>query len=203
MNNKQTIQNRLRYSPKIYAGAFSLLLIVGIVTCAICDLAISHSFTWSLYPISSIIFGWLVFIPAIRFGRKGICGSLIACTILVAPYLYVLNNLVENNRLFLPVSLSMAAVGIASLWIFFVLFQLLRKRKLLAAAITVLLFIPISILASFILSKITSEVFFDVWDIMDFSIAAVTAIALFILDLIVQKKRKAGIENKEKNNDSN
>lgn len=204
MNNDRTIQNRLSYLQKIYAGAFSLLLIVGIAVCAICDLAISHSFTWSLYPISSIIFGWLVFIPAIRFGGKGICGSLVACTIFIAPYLLVLNKIIKTNSSFLPVSLSMAAVGVASLWIVYVLFQILRRRKLLAAAITVLLFIPINIFVSFILSKITSEVFFDGWDIMDISIMAMLAIVLFILDLFVQKKKcNIGIESKEKNNGPN
>ena len=189
MNNEQTIQSRLVYLQKIYAGVFSLLLIVGIAVCAICDMAISHSFTWSLYPISSIVFGWLVFIPAIRFGGKGICGSLIACTIFIAPYLYILNKIIKTNNSFLPVSLSMAAVGVASLWIVFALFKVLRARKLLAAALTVLLLIPISILVSFILSKITSEVFIDVWDIMDFSIAAIAAIVLFIIDLIVQRRK--------------
>lgn len=70
MSNEQTIQKRTVFTNKIYAGVFSLLLIVGIAACAICDVAISHAFTWSLYPISSIIFAWLVFIPIIRFGKK-------------------------------------------------------------------------------------------------------------------------------------
>lgn len=188
MNFEQTIQSKFKDMKKILAGVFSMLLLIGIAVCGICDLAITHTFTWSLYPISSIVFAWLVFIPAIRFGKKGICGSLISCSVFIAPFLYVLNKLINTSSLFLPVSLSMAAVGVAFLWITFILFKILRARKLLAAALTILLLIPANVLISFVLSKLTSEVLVDMWDIMDFSIAVIAAVLLIIADLLVQKR---------------
>lgn len=75
MNNEQKVQNRIKSIQTVCACAFTLLLIVGIAVCAICDMAISHTFTWSLYPISSIIFAWLVLIPMIRFGEKSFTGQ--------------------------------------------------------------------------------------------------------------------------------
>lgn len=134
MNNEQKTQNRTKSIPNICTGAFSLLLLVGIAVCAICDMAISHTFTWSLYPISSIIFAWLVFIPIIRFREKGICGSLIACSIFIAPYLYILNKLIGTSNLFLPISIRMAFIGVVYLWLVFILFKTLKARKLLATA---------------------------------------------------------------------
>lgn len=67
----QVSQDRSRSTHNIFTGVFSLLLFIGIAVCAICDTAISRSFTWSLYPISAIVFTWLVFIPMIKFGKKG------------------------------------------------------------------------------------------------------------------------------------
>ena len=66
----QVSQDRSRSMHNIFTGAFSLLLFIGIAVCAICDTAISRSFTWSLYPISAIVFTWLVFIPMIKFGKS-------------------------------------------------------------------------------------------------------------------------------------
>lgn len=195
MNSKQKTTSDTKSLQNIYTGAFSLLLFVGIAVCAICNMAISHAFTWSLYPISSIIFAWLVLIPTIRYGEKGILGSLIACTIFIAPFLYVLNSIIKTSSMFLPVGLSAAAVGAVYLWIIFFLFKGLKTRKFLAAAITVLLSVPVYMLFSFILSKLISEVFIDVWDVMDISIAVTAAIVLFIIDLIVQ--RRARIKNTE------
>lgn len=39
-------------------------------------------------------------IPIIRFGKKGIGSSFIACSSFIAPFLLVLNQLIKTNRLF-------------------------------------------------------------------------------------------------------
>ena len=96
----QASQDRSRSMHNIFTGAFSLLLFIGIAVCAICDTAISRSFTWSLYPISAIVFTWLVFIPMIKFGKKGVCGSLLMCSIFIVPFLYVLHRLIRVSDLF-------------------------------------------------------------------------------------------------------
>jgi len=44
-------------------AAFSSLIFLGIIICAIVDVAISGTFTWSLIPISACVFTWLVLVP--------------------------------------------------------------------------------------------------------------------------------------------
>ena len=39
---------------------FSVTLLVGIMVCLICNIAISGSLTWSLIPVSSIAFAWVI-----------------------------------------------------------------------------------------------------------------------------------------------
>lgn len=188
MKNEQTIQNRAKSIHNIYTGAFSILLFVGIAVCVICDLAISHTFTWSLYPINAIIFLWLVFIPIIRFGKKGIRSSFIAFSIFIIPFLYALNSIIKVSDLFLPISISMAFIGVVYLWSIYILFTKLKTRKLLATAITFLLLIPIDVLITFSLSKTISESL-NVWDIIGFFIVTIIAIVFFIIDFSTQKKQ--------------
>lgn len=188
MNNRQAVQHNTNSIQNICAGAFSLLLLVSIAVCAICDMAISHTLTWALYPISSIIFAWAVFIPIIKFGKKGIFGSLIACSVFIVPFLYVLDKLIKASNLFLPIGISMAFIGILYLWIVFILFKKLQTRKLLAAAIMLLLAIPADALITFTLSAMVSNSVIDIWDILGFSIAVTASIVLFSLDFTIQKK---------------
>ena len=49
---------------------FAAILIIGIIVCTICDIALFKSYTWSLVPISSIIFAWVALLPIKRHGKK-------------------------------------------------------------------------------------------------------------------------------------
>ena len=60
---EETVDNALVYAEKsvkrkmvsfqnILTISFSMFLLTGVIVCSICDVAISGTFTWSLYPIS-------------------------------------------------------------------------------------------------------------------------------------------------------
>lgn len=60
-----TARNRIKALHNVMALAFSLLLLAGIVVCAICDLAIAGAFTWSLFPsVPLSLRGWRCFRPS-------------------------------------------------------------------------------------------------------------------------------------------
>lgn len=199
-NVEEIIDNVLHYADKtvkskaislqsICAIVFSSLLLVGAVVCAICDMAISGTFTWSLFPISSIVFVWLTFFPVIRFGEKGLWGTMIALSALIIPFLSVLNTLIAVNPLILPIGIRMSAISLLFLWSVFLLFKKLKGRKLLAGAISCIVVIPVLIIINFSLSKIIAEPLIDVWDIITFSILVIAAAALFSINSIVHKKQ--------------
>jgi predicted anti-sigma-YlaC factor YlaD len=181
---------KMRYAKNIGAVIFSSLLLLGIITCVIVDLAISGTLTWSLIPISSIVFTWCSFFPAIKYGAKGITVSLIALSVLIAPYLFVLNRLVGGQ--ILQIAIWMAIVGVVFMWVVFVVFKLLKSRKLLASAISLILTIPVSLVINLILSRIISESIFDVWDAMSFALIAIVAGLLFYLDYAKRKRARLG-----------
>lgn len=164
----------------------SLLLFIGAVVCAICDLAISKTLTWSLIPISSIVFVWIILFPIISFGKKGICGSLIVLSISIIPYLYIVNSLIENNEMIFTIGSKMALIGIIYLWCIFALFKIL-KRRYRSLGISLLLTIPFCILINFILSKIIAEPIIDIWDIFTIIILIILSCIFLIIDSKKQK----------------
>ena len=64
----ETSRNKVRFLQNAWAAVFSVVLLTGAVVCAICDMALAGGLTWSWYPISSIIFGWAVLFPIVKFG---------------------------------------------------------------------------------------------------------------------------------------
>lgn len=168
--------------------SFSVLLLLGIIVCSICDVAISGTFTWSLYPISASLFAWLVFVPLIKCGGKGLRCSLISFSILMIPFLYVISRIMENSGLLLPIGIRISLLSIAYLWCAYLIFRKLRTHELRAAALCLLLAVPVCLAINITLSKYISEPMFDIWDVFSFGIIMIGAVVLFIIDY--SKKRE-------------
>ncbi|MCL2698069.1 MAG: helix-turn-helix domain-containing protein [Oscillospiraceae bacterium] len=199
-NPDESISNALQYAhtaakskvksiQTVFSAVFSIMLVLGIITCAICDLAISGSFSWSLIPISACVFAWFLFTPSIKFGIKGIVVSLAALSILILPFLLVLNSLIDSNGLLMPIGIRVSVISTAYLWSAFIIFKILKSRKLIALAVSLLLSIPCSLMINFVLSKIISSSLFDVWDAMSIAIITGLIIFLFIMDYCVRKRK--------------
>ena len=134
---------------KIWEIVFGILLLVGIIVCTMCDIALSNSFTWSLVPISSIIFGWVALFPIIRFGKKGILGSFIILGTCIGLYLYVLSSIIKDNNLILTIGSKMSMISVAYLACIFIIFKVFKKRKYGAASLSFLIGIPICIIINY------------------------------------------------------
>lgn len=93
-NENSRSKNRMRLS------LFSAVFVVGIMTCLICDIAISSRVTWSLIPVSSIVFAWFICFPTVRWGKKGIVGSLLSMSVCIVPYLFLMSRLVSVKEVF-------------------------------------------------------------------------------------------------------
>lgn len=168
------------------AISFSMLMLLGILACVICDMAISGTFTWSLYPISSIIFAWLVFIPLIKLKKKGMLWSLAIFSILLIPFIYVVSEIACNN-LIMPIGSRISFASVIYLWCGYLIFRKLKTHKMIAAAVLLILTMLLCIAINIILANVLSIPLFDIWDILSFAVIIVIAIVLLIIDL---KKRR-------------
>lgn len=196
---KKNIDNAFAYAEKsakrkiisfqnVLSISFSILLLIGIIVCSICDIAISGTFTWSLYPISSILFVWFVFMPFIKYGNKGIFGSLIVFSVLIIPFLYVISKIVDNN-LIMTLGIRISLFSVVHLWCVYLIFRKLKERKIIAMAYSLLLTIPLCLIINISVAKILSISFFDIWDILSFAIILASVITLFMIDYFKRHKK--------------
>lgn len=169
---------------------FSAALLLGIVVCLICDIAISGKLTWSLIPVSSIAFAWAIFFPAIILGKWG--AGLLSLSVLVIPYLFLLSSIIKVREVF-SVGAVMAAVSIVFAWIIAAIFICIgRVRRWAAFGISFLTAIPFMMIVNVMLSKMTEEPAFDVWDALCGFILIILALASFAGDHARKKGKNTG-----------
>ena len=70
-------------------------MVIGILVCCICDVAISGTLTWSLITLSSILITWIASFPVILLGKKGVLVAMVAISILILPFMYILSILIK------------------------------------------------------------------------------------------------------------
>lgn len=165
----------------IISTIYTIAMVIGILVCCICDIAISGTLTWSLIVLSSILVTWIASFPVILLGKKGVLVAMIAISILVIPFMYILSILIKVNEIF-SIGTIMSIISLIFLWIVYVLYYRLKERKLLATGITFLFAIPFTILINSTLSKMIGEPAIDIWDILSVFILLIVAVAFFIGD---------------------
>lgn len=172
---------------------FSVTLLIGIMVCLICNLAISGSLTWSLIPVSSIVFAWVISFPSIIMGKRGITVSLISLSIFVIPYLFLLSRFTNTPAVF-SIGSAVSVASIIFLWVVTAVFYRIGKtRKPAALGIIFLAAIPFLFILNAILSKMIAEPILDIWDMLTVFILLISAFVSFLCDYARQKikERKA------------
>ncbi len=166
---------------------FSITLLTGIMVCLICNIAISGNLTWSLIPVSSIVFAWVISFPSIILGKRGIIISLISLSVFIIPYLFLLSSFLKVKEIF-SIGTVMAVISIIFLWIIVAIFSRIGETsKLVILGITFLLAIPFMFIVNIILSKMIAEPIFDVWDMLSIFILLILAFISFLCDYAKKK----------------
>lgn len=170
----------------IISTIYTIIMVIGIVVCCICDIAISGTLTWSLIVFSSILVMWIASFPVILLGKKGVLVAMIAISILIIPFMYILSILIKVNEVF-SIGAIMSIISLVFLWMIYVLYYRLKERKLLATGITFLFAIPFTLLINSTLTKMIGEPVNDIWDILSIVILLIIAVAFIIGDYARRK----------------
>ena len=179
---KRKDENNMNKNTIIY----TITMVIGILVCCICDVAISGTLTWSLITLSSILITWIASFPVILLGKKGVLVAMVAISILILPFMYILSILIKVNEVF-NIGAIMSIYTQVFLWIIYILYYRLKERKLLATGITFLFAIPFTLLINITLSKLIGEPVIDVWDILSVFILLIVSVAFIIGDYARKK----------------
>ena len=160
---------------------YTVTMAIAIMVCFICDISISGTLSWSLITLSSILVAWIISFPIILLGKRGIFVALVAFSIIVIPFLYVLSVLIKVKEVF-GIGMPMAIISIAFVWMTYFLYRKLKDRKLLATGIVFLALIPISFVINAVLAKMLNIAPVDVGDIMSVFSLLIIAFAFIMGD---------------------
>ncbi|PLS28348.1 DNA-binding protein [Bifidobacterium anseris] len=149
---------------RVTAIALSALMLVGMLTCLICDLSTSGTLTWSLIPVSSILYAWMVIVPAMLMRGSGLYVALGALTAFTIPYLFVLSRLLHVGRV-LSIGAAVSIPAFVLLWAAaFVLRTYGGRRRLIAWGVFCALAALLEIAINLILSHMLGEPEFEISD---------------------------------------
>ena len=177
---KRRDENNIKKNVVIFT-IYSLVLLIGIMVCSICDIAISGGLTWSSIPMVSIVFAWVISFPVTLAGRKGITGCLVSLSIFLIPYLYILSRLIHVRQVF-SIGSVMSLVSVFYLWLVSGIYRKLKTRKLAATGTVLLTAIPFMFVVNITLSRMIEEPVVDIWDIISTFILLAAAFAFYAAD---------------------
>lgn len=202
-NSDETVLAAIRYADGevkkktkdikiICTVSITIAFIIGIISCSICDWAINNNFTWSLLPISSIVYAWFLVIPVTLMGKKGVLPSIAFLSVLTIPFLLILYKIIKFNDLavndlMVPIGIKTSIVSIIYIWIVYFLFHIYRTKKFLAASITCLVAVPVMFLINFIVDYYIEKSIYDVWDILNYLIFIILAVIFEYIN--IKRKR--------------
>lgn len=162
-----------------FAVIISSLSVLGIIVCLICNFAITGKLTWSWFPISSLIYSWLIFMPLILWSSRGLFTSLIFTSLLTIPFLFVLEKIIGIERLILPLGIPVSIIVIVYLWVAYILIYKTRWPKYSTVAATFLGGLPTTFCINYIVSKQINEPVTDIWDILAYLLLVVISAIIF------------------------
>lgn len=71
----------------------TIILVVPLLVCPLCDYLVTGGITWSMVAISAIILGWLLIVPPILMRHNAVVKSAWLYFISIALYLYSINRI--------------------------------------------------------------------------------------------------------------
>ena len=117
--------------------AVSILVFTAIFVCVVCNFAVSNSMTWLVYPVCSLILGWLILVPVLHMKTAGITYSLGALSAVILPFLLIL-DIWTGGKWFVHTALPITLASLVVLWTVFILWKKITNRYYLFAVILVL-----------------------------------------------------------------
>ena len=112
----------------IISAIYTITMVISILVCCICDIATSGTLTWSLIVLSSILVTWIASFPVILLGKKGVLVAMVAISILIVPFMYILSILIKVNEVF-RIGAIVSIITLVLLWIIYILYYYLRAVK--------------------------------------------------------------------------
>ncbi|MDO5844139.1 MAG: DUF6320 domain-containing protein [Methanocorpusculum sp.] len=113
----------------------SILVIIAVFVCIVCNFAVNNSMTWMVYPVTSILFGWIVIMPVLYYKKDGVKYSLGLITTFGLLFMLILEQWSGIVGWFIPLAVPIFIASVIYGWILYFLFRKKRNPIYLIAVI--------------------------------------------------------------------
>ena len=182
-----------KLSEKFKTNIFIIISIIALISnciCVICDYFTSKNLSWSFIVIISTIAVWLLILPLLTAKTKIILKTLIIISVIPIPFLSILALLLKKIVI-LKLGTCISLVSIISIWIIYVFFCKYNKRLWRTFGLTLLIFIPLSIIITHLVAYFIPQKQFDFTaNIFNSLITLSLSLVCFCLDYLSCLKKK-------------
>jgi len=126
LNDKELAKRRFIFAVLTFFMLVNTGVNVGI------DFLLNGRITWSLYPVYSVFFTWLICIAPLLYKYRGfptLAVSLGVFSTLLLPYLWLMDLVWTQTRWFMPIALPISLAAIVFLWLGYLAFCIYYMRS--------------------------------------------------------------------------
>ncbi len=182
-SSKSSVQKAEKIKQNILYG-LSASFLIAIIVCLICDYFLTGNLSWSLIVIVSLVFSMLILFTLLTAKEKLIKKTLITLSVFIIPYLALLSFILKQPLVFYLGS-CISVITATALWLSYIAFVKLPRRKYLAIGISFLMIIPLNLLINNLTQYFINDASFNQSDnILNSSITLSLAIFCFCIDYI-------------------
>lgn len=166
----------------------NISFVLAVFICIICDLALTGGLTWSLYPLVSIVFSWLIIQPLFFFKRGKIKMALASASVFILPFLFCLELISNTSGWLVPLAVPICITAVAGFWIIYYLYAKM-KNKWFATSLTFLCVLAMTVITNGVANAYINQPIYGLSEMLStVSIIAASAV-LFIIGCAVNKKQ--------------
>jgi transcriptional regulator with XRE-family HTH domain len=152
-NIKQTeaiVGNTIAYAEKVnrfqqfknanyITAGVTIIFLCAVFICIICNVAVSGSVDWALYPAGGLCVAWLVIVPLIKAKKHRALAALTGLSVSVMPFLFLVEFLLPVKGWVIPLALPIVLMAVPSLYITTLVWAYSKMNRFYALALTCLL----------------------------------------------------------------
>lgn len=197
--NKKEIKRELKGRDNIAIGILSMLSLLSISICLLCNIVIDHQLTWSLIVSGSIILGWAILIAIIKLKEKGITIGMMLLSIGIIPYLFMIDSQVQSTGWLIPLGVPIAVMSIVFLWTIWIIFRFIKISIWNKFAILCFLAGCMTLVINLIARHYIGKTWFTVDVVINVLVEIILALVLVSIGQAAKAKKvpKVRKENKE------
>ena len=133
-SRKSADQRVIKLWDILYVGMSAGFFLAAIV-CLFCNFAVSGELSWSRIVLASLIAAWGILTPLFQAQKKRICKSLLALSLMIFPYLAVLNVLLQVPLL-RTMGMCIAVAALLGIWgLYGILTHIWSRKKYFALSL--------------------------------------------------------------------